>query len=95
MPQLPLEAAMLQTGGFAMFGAVQFPVMQFLQLKSGDARLIEYNADEVANMMHAAQSKVTELFNMYSAGRAEYKYMKTGDSKYQAFDDFARATERD
>ncbi|MBO4672401.1 MAG: PD-(D/E)XK nuclease family protein [Alphaproteobacteria bacterium] len=95
MPQLPLEAAMLQTGGFAMFGAVQFPVMQFLQLKSGDARLIEYNADEVANMMHAAQSKVTELFNMYSAGGAEYKYMKTGDSKYQAFDDFARATEGD
>ena len=97
MPQLPLEAFMLQNGGFSMYTTLksQSPIIQFLQLKSGDARLIEYDSESSADMMSAAVDKVTELFNIYSAGGAEYKYLKTSDAKYQAYDDFARADERD
>lgn len=95
MPQLPLEAFMLQNGGFALFAQNKLPVIQFLQLKSGAAKIIEYDTDETADMMRAAVDKVTEMFNIYSAGGAEYKYLKTSDAKYRAYDDFARADERD
>ena len=95
MPQLPLEAAMLQNGGFKMFRKTEFPVMQFLHLKSGDIRIVEYDIEETTEAMRAAVNKVTELFNMYSAGGVEYKYLPTSDAKYHVYDDFARADERD
>jgi inactivated superfamily I helicase/RecB family exonuclease len=95
MPQLPIEAFMLQNGGFKMLGKTEMPIMQFLQLKSGDAKIVEYDIETTADMMRAAVDKVTELFNIYSVGGSEYKYLKTGEKKYQAYDDFARADERD
>ena len=97
MPQLPLEAYMLQNHGFRFRTTVksETPIMQFLQLKSGDARIINFDVEETATAINAAYSKVTELFNMYSAGGAEYEYRRTGEQKYQEYDDFARADERD
>lgn len=92
MPQLPLEAFMLKSGGFPIqtTTASQNPVMRFLQLKNNDARTIEYDAETVADMMRAAVDKVTELFNIYSAGGAPYEYRETGDQKYKSYDDLAR-----
>ena len=92
MPQLPLEALMLQSGGFSIKTTVasQTPVIRFLQLKNNDARVIEYDSETTAQMMRAAFDKVTELFNMYSAGGAGYEYYETSDQKYRGYDDLAR-----
>ncbi len=88
---------MLQNHGFCFKTTVksEMPIMKFLQLKSGDAKIIKYDVEETATAINAAYSKVTELFNMYSAGGAEYEYRRTGEQKYQDYDDFARADERD
>jgi inactivated superfamily I helicase len=97
MPQLPLEALILKNGGFPMYTTDKslMPVIRFLQLKSGDARIIEYDIEQTDFMIRAAVDKVTELFNIYSTGGAGYKYLPTGEQKYKNFDDFARADERD
>ncbi len=97
MPQLPLEALMLKNGGFAMYRAVpcQTPVMRFLQLRAHDARIIEYDDAETADAIRAAHENVEKLFNMYASGTVAYKYLQTSDQKYKAYDDFARADERD
>ena len=92
MPQLPLEAYILQSGGFPIRTTEKSktPVMLFLQLKSGDVRPIEYDADTTADMIRAAVDKTTELVNMYSAGGAGYEYHQTRDRKYKVYDDLAR-----
>lgn len=92
MPQLPLEAYMLQSGGFDIktTDKSQNPEITFMQLKNFDTRMIWYNADDVANMMHNAIAKVKDLVNMYSVGNALYEYRETGDKKYKAYDDLAR-----
>ncbi|MBQ6736259.1 MAG: PD-(D/E)XK nuclease family protein [Alphaproteobacteria bacterium] len=97
MPQLPLEAYMLKNGGFTMYRTnIEFmPTMEFLQLRAGDVRPIQYDAATTNEMINAAVAKVTEMFNIYSAGGAGYEYRKTGDTKYKEYDDFARADERD
>lgn len=71
------------------------PTMEFLQLRAGDVRPIQYDADETDEMINAAVAKVTEVFNWFSAGKMGYEYRKTGDMKYKEYDDFARADERD
>ncbi|MFQ6703345.1 MAG: PD-(D/E)XK nuclease family protein [Alphaproteobacteria bacterium] len=92
MPQLPLEAYILQSGGFPIqtTSLSRTPIMRFLQLKNNDVRVIEYDAETTAQMMRAAVDKTTELFNIYSAGGAGYEYRETGDSKYKVYDDLAR-----
>ena len=92
MPQLPLEAYILQSGGFPIQTTQnsRTPIMRFLQLRNNDARVIEYDADATREMMCAAVDKVTELFNIYSAGGAGYEYRETGDAKYKQYDDLAR-----
>lgn len=92
MPQLPLEAYILQNGGFPINTTYrsQTPVIKFLQLKSGDARVITYEGDAATEMINAAVAKTTELVNMYSAGGAAYEYHDTNDQKYQMYDDLAR-----
>lgn len=96
MPQLPLEAYILQQGGFPITTTAksQTPIMKFLQLKNRDVRVIEYDAVATADMICAAVDKVTELFNMYSAGGAGYEYRENTEQKYRVYDDFARAEER-
>ena len=97
MPQLPLEAYMLKNGGFPPYRAnIDFmPTMEFLQLRAGDARPIQYDGVVTNEMMNNAVAKVTNVFNIYSAGEHGYEYRKTGDAKYKEYDDFARADERD
>lgn len=97
MPQLPLEAYMLKNGGFPMYrtNSPIIPTMEFLQLRAGDARPIQYDSVATNEMMNIAVAKVTELFNAFSAGKMGYEYRKTGDMKYKEYDDFARADERD
>ena len=91
MPQLPLEAYMLQSGGFGgITPQTALPTMVFLQLKNGDVRAIEYDAETTQQMARAAVAKVESLVNMYSAGGAAYEYHDTTDKKYQAWDDLAR-----
>ncbi len=89
MPQLPLEAYMLQSGGFPV-QSIGAPVMRFLQLKNNDVRVIEYDAGDTAEMINAAINKTTEIINMYSAGGATYEYRDTNDAKYRTYDDLAR-----
>ena len=92
MPQLPLEAYILQNGGFPLYTTKksQLPTMLFLQLKNRDVRPIEYDAETTAQMISAAVEKTTDLFNMFSAGQVPYEYRETGDRKYKAYDDLAR-----
>ena len=92
MPQLPLEALMLQSGGFKIPTTTRSktPIMAFLQLRNNDVKRIEYDAETTALMIDAAIDKTTQLFNMFSAGNAPYEYHETGDQKYKAYDDFAR-----
>ncbi len=92
MPQLPLEAYMLQQGGFPIQTSPlsQAPIMKFLQLQNNKVRIIEYDSATTAAMMQAALDKTTQLFNIYSAGGAGYEYRETGDQKYKGYDDLAR-----
>ena len=64
--------------------------MKFLQLKNNDTRIIEYDSETTQMMINGAVAKVTELFNMYSAGAAPYEYHETSDAKYRQYDDLAR-----
>lgn len=91
-PQLPLEAYMLQNGGFHIHttNASQNPKMVFMQLKNFDERMIWIDENDVAQMMDAAIAKVKGLVDMYVHGRAPYAYFPTGDNKYKTFDDLAR-----
>lgn len=93
MPQLPLEAAMLQHGGFEEVAhPVPAPRMMFLQLSYHNVQAVCYDADQTAEMMQAALDKVQGLFNMYTAGGATYEYYETSSAerKYHAWDDLAR-----
>ena len=92
MPQLPLEALMLQSGGFKIQTSPlsKAPIMKFLQLKNNDVRVIEYDEQTTQQMINAAVAKTTELFNIYSAGGAGYEYHETSDRKYRQFDDLKR-----
>ncbi len=92
MPQLGLEAYILKSGGFSIptTHRAQTPVMTFLQLRTRDARAIEYDAATTAMMIDAAVERTTEIINMYSAGAAAYEYHETSDMKYRAYDDLAR-----
>ena len=91
-PQLPLEAYMLQSGGFNIKTTEKSknPEIVFMQLKNFDTRMIWYGADDVREMMNAAIARVTDLVQMYSCGNAPYEYRETGDAKYKAYDDLAR-----
>lgn len=95
MPQLPLEAFMLQSGGFKIPTTVRSktPIMVFLQLRNNDVARIEYDAETTQQMIDAAMEKTTALFNIYSAGGAPYEYHETGDIKYKAYDDLARVND--
>ena len=97
MPQLPLEAYMLQSGGFQIptTRASMAPIMMFLQLRAGDVRIIEYDAETTAMMMRGAIDKATQVINMFSAGGAPYEYMPTNDVKYRMYDDLARVRDND
>ena len=92
MPQLPLEAYMLRQGGFPIrtTSLSRTPIIQFLQLRNNDVRLIEYDEETTSQMIDATVDKVTGLVNMYSAGGAGYEYRETGDQKYKMYDDLAR-----
>lgn len=92
MPQLPLEAYILQQGGFPIKTTVlsQTPIMKFLHLKNHDVQVVPFTKEETEIYMRAAINKTIELFNMYSAGGAGYEYYDTGDKKYEIYDDLAR-----
>lgn len=92
MPQLPLEAYMLQSGGFAIptTARSQTPVMTFLQLKNNDVRAIEYDAETTRAMMTAAYDKTKQMIDIFLVGRAPYEYRQTNDQKYHVYDDLAR-----
>ena len=92
MPQLPLEAYMLSSGGFdiPLSDASQNPKMVFMQLKNFHAKMVWYDENDVRDMMNAAIAKVTDLVKMYSIGNAPYEYHETGDVKYKSYDDLAR-----
>lgn len=82
MPQLPIEAYMR--------GA---RVMQFLQLKNNDVRMVEYSGDVAKQMIDATVQKVSELFGRYSKDFEPYEYYETSDAKYKAWDDLARISD--
>ena len=92
MPQLPLEALMLQSGGFHIptTARSKTPVMVFLQLQNNNVQRIEYDSETTQKMINAAVNKTTELINMFSVGGAPYEYHETGNQKYKMYDDLAR-----
>lgn len=79
MPQLPLEAFMR--------GA---KIIQFLQLKNNDIKLIEYSGEQLQKMIDASVQKASELFGRYGKDFEVYEYYETSDQKYKAYDDLAR-----
>ena len=92
VPQLPLEAFILQNAGFDFktTDVSKTPVMTFLQLKFGDVREISFDYQMVQKMIDASVAKVSELFKWYSVGNKSYDYMETNDRKYHTYDDLAR-----
>ena len=92
MPQLPLEAYILQNSGFNIKTTVKSktPVMMFLQLKNNDVRTINYDSVITQQMMDAAVEKVKQMIDIFLIGRAPYEYRQTSDLKYKAYDDLAR-----
>ncbi len=90
MPQLPIEAFMLQSGGFPIEKSAKRPVIKFLQLQNNNEKEISYDEDMTAEMIDVAVQKVTELLMQYSKDFAIYEYRETGNQKYQEYDDFAR-----
>lgn len=92
MPQLPLEAYMLQSGGFPIRTTEKSraPEMVFLQLKNNDVCTVIYDAAQTQEMINAAVEKTKHLIDMYSVGGAAYEYLETGDRKYKLCDDLAR-----
>lgn len=93
MPQLPIEALILQSGGFKGLKSTEkskTPVMKFLQLKNSKVRVIDYDAEITQKMIDAVVSKLTELFNRYGAGNASYEYYENTEQKYKGYDDLAR-----
>ena len=93
MPQLPLEAYMLQSGGFKIPTSQRSktPTMTFLQLRNNDARPILYDTETTAQMIRAAVDKTKELIDVFTVGRAPYENRPNSDKKYRAYDDLARA----
>lgn len=93
MPQLPLEAYILQQGGFPIKTTEKSktPVMRFLQLQANHVATIEYDETNTADMICAAVKKTTEVFNMFTSGNAPYEYRDNSDGKYRDYDDLARA----
>ena len=92
MPQLPLEAYMLQNGGFSIPTTIksQTPALQFLQLQNNNVNLIEYEGDIAQQMIDASVQKVSELFGRYSNDYEPYEYYENTGEKYRAYDDLAR-----
>lgn len=95
MPQLPLEAYMLQNCGFPIKTTAKSktPVMMFLQLKNGDVRTINYDAVVTQQMMDAAVAKVKQVIDIFLVGRAPYEYRDKNEAKYKMYDDLARCND--
>ncbi|MDR0741468.1 MAG: PD-(D/E)XK nuclease family protein [Rickettsiales bacterium] len=92
MPQLPLEAYIMQNDGFPINTSAKSrtPTMRFLQLQSNNVKLIEYDSAATQKMIDAAVAKVSQLFGRYSNDFEAYEYYETSDAKYKAYDDLAR-----
>lgn len=93
MPQLPLEAFIMQNNGFPlkMHDISITPIIQFLQLKNGNPELIEYSGEIAGAMIDNSVQKVRELFGQYSTDKiASYEYRESVGQKYHEFDDLAR-----
>ena len=93
MPQLPLEAFIMQNNGFPlkMRDVSITPIIQFLQLKNGNPELIEYSDEIAQSMIDNSVQKVRELFGQYSTDKiASYEYRESVGQKYHEFDDLAR-----
>lgn len=96
MPQLPLEAFIMQNNGFPlkMRDISITPIIQFLQLKNGDPDLIEYRAEIAQSMIDNSVQKIRELFGQYSTDKvASYEYRESVGQKYHEFDDLARVSD--
>lgn len=96
MPQLPLEAFIMQNGGFPlkMKDVSITPIIQFLQLKNGNPELIEYRDEVAQSMIDNSVQKVRELFGQYSTDKVvEYEYREATGAKYHEFDDLARVND--
>ncbi|MDR2413319.1 MAG: PD-(D/E)XK nuclease family protein [Rickettsiales bacterium] len=91
MPQLPLETYIMQNNGFPIKRTERGNIiMQFLQLKNNDVRLIEYSDVDAQKMIDAAVQKVSELFGRYSNDYEPYEYRENSEPKYKEYDDLAR-----
>lgn len=96
MPQLPLEAFIMQNNGFPlkMKDISITPIIQFLQLKNGKPDLIEYGGEIAQSMIDNSVQKVRELFGQYSTDKvAAYEYRESVGAKYHEFDDLARVSD--
>ena len=95
MPQLPLEAYMLQNCGFPIKTTTKSktPVMMFLQLKNGDVRTINYDAVVTQQMMDAAVAKLKQVIDIFLVGGGPYEYRDKNEAKYKMYDDLARCND--
>ena len=96
IPQLPLEAFIMQNNGFPlkMRDIPITAIIQFLQLKNGNPDLIEYGAEIAQSMIDNSVQKIRELFGQYSTDKvASYEYRESVGQKYHEFDDLARVSD--
>jgi hypothetical protein len=92
-PQLPIEALMMQRGGFPNIRGAGAVAMQFLQLRGNDCKIVEYNGSDAAEMIAAAEQKISGLFGRYNNDYETYEHMETNGPKYKMYDDLARVWE--
>ena len=84
MPQLPLEAYIMQNGGFPIqvTEKSKTPIMMFLQLKNNDVKKIVYDEKTTAKMMSSAVDKVNNLINIFSVACFSIFIWSLSDRKY-------------
>ncbi len=93
MPQLPIEAYMLKTGGFDIKNRTiksNTPVIKFLQLQNNKIDVIDYTIIETDKMIMASIDKVSQLLGQYSKDFTPYEYYENKIQKYHEYADLAR-----
>ncbi len=88
--QLPIEAFILQSGGFGIRTTEKSsaPEMEFLQLKKSSVKSIVYDAATTQNMIDAAIARAVDVIEKYSVDGARYEYNPRDG--FFAYSDFLR-----
>lgn len=91
-PQLPLEAAILEAGGFDDIPKGPVAGFSYIEAKGGDpaGKIITLNGDEVSKAIEEAQGQLLSLINQYDDETTPYKALRRKDfAGHYKYDDYA------